>query len=60
MSNGIHEIKKSTGRPDSVEDERVCGLFGQGGEFVAMTFTESKRFKTERGARAWLARRGVV
>lgn len=36
------------------------GLFPQsGGEFVAMTFTESKPFKTRVGAVRWLASRGI-
>jgi hypothetical protein len=29
------------------------------GSFLALTYTASKEFKTEAGARKWLARRGV-
>ncbi|NJB22647.1 DUF1391 family protein [Escherichia coli] len=35
----------------------VCGVFpNQDGTFTAMTYTKSKTFKTEAGARRWLAR----
>ncbi len=35
----------------------VCGVFpNQDGTFTAMTYTKSKTFKTESGARCWLAR----
>lgn len=35
----------------------VCGVFpNQDGTFTAMTYTRSKTFKTEAGARRWLAR----
>ncbi|EBQ5331062.1 DUF1391 domain-containing protein [Salmonella enterica] len=35
----------------------VCGVFpNQDGTFTAMTFTRSKTFKTEGGARRWLER----
>lgn len=35
----------------------VCGVFpNQDGTFTAMTYTKSKKFKTEAGARRWLAR----
>ncbi|EEC9358039.1 DUF1391 family protein [Escherichia coli] len=35
----------------------VCGVFpNQDGAFTAMTYTKSKSFKTEAGARRWLAR----
>lgn len=35
----------------------VCGVFpNQDGTFTAMTYTKSKTFKTESGARRWLAR----
>ncbi|EIA5648271.1 DUF1391 family protein [Escherichia coli] len=35
----------------------VCGAFpNQDGTFTAMTYTKSKTFKTESGARCWLAR----
>ncbi|MFA8044243.1 DUF1391 family protein [Escherichia coli] len=36
---------------------RVCGVFpNQDGTFTAMTYTKSKSFKTEAGARRWLAK----
>lgn len=36
------------------------GMFKQNdGSFLAMTFTESKSFKTEKGAERWLAKRGL-
>lgn len=36
----------------------VCGVFpNQDGTFTAMTYTRSKTFKTEAGARRWLARK---
>jgi hypothetical protein len=35
----------------------VCGVFPNlDGTFTAMTYTRSKTFKTEAGARRWLAR----
>ncbi len=35
----------------------VCGVFpNQDGAFTAMTYTRSKTFKTEAGARRWLTR----
>ena len=35
----------------------VCGVFpNQDGTFTAMTYTRSKTFKTEAGARRWLTR----
>ncbi|AZU71781.1 DUF1391 family protein [Escherichia coli] len=35
----------------------VYGVFpNQGGTFTAMTYTKSKTFKTENGARRWLER----
>ncbi|WXP51259.1 DUF1391 family protein [Escherichia coli] len=35
----------------------VCGVFpNQNGTFTAMTYTKSKSFKTEAGARRWLAK----
>lgn len=35
----------------------VCGVFpNQDDTFTAMTYTKSKTFKTESGARRWLAR----
>ncbi|EFX06966.1 hypothetical protein ECO5101_08114 [Escherichia coli O157:H7 str. G5101] len=35
----------------------VCGVFpNQDGTFTAMTYTKSKTFKTETGARRWLAK----
>ncbi|EEC8605812.1 DUF1391 family protein [Escherichia coli] len=35
----------------------VCGVFPNlDGTFTAMTYTKSKKFKTEAGARRWLAR----
>ncbi|HCO8622385.1 TPA: DUF1391 family protein [Escherichia coli] len=36
---------------------RLCGVFpNQDGTFTAMTYTKSKTFKTENGARRWLER----
>lgn len=35
----------------------VCAVFpNQDGTFTAMTYTKSKSFKTEAGARRWLAK----
>ncbi|ELV1746429.1 DUF1391 family protein [Escherichia coli] len=35
----------------------LCGVFpNQDGTFTAMTYTKSKTFKTENGARRWLER----
>ncbi|HCQ3744719.1 TPA: DUF1391 family protein [Escherichia coli] len=35
----------------------VCGVFpNQDGTFTAATYTKSKTFKTENGARRWLER----
>ncbi|EZA33645.1 hypothetical protein BW70_13400 [Escherichia coli O174:H8 str. 04-3038] len=41
----------------SNNESLVCGVFpNQDGTFTAMTYTRSKTFKTEAGARRWLAR----
>ncbi|EFA8825825.1 DUF1391 domain-containing protein [Escherichia coli O55:H7] len=38
-------------------ESQVCDVFpNQDGTFTAMTYTKSKTFKTESGARRWLAR----
>lgn len=38
----------------------VCGVFpNQDGTFTAMTYTKSKTFKTETGARRWLEKHTV-
>lgn len=34
------------------------GVFALHGRFTALTFAESKTFKTRKGAEAWLAQRG--
>lgn len=34
------------------------GIFELHGQFTALTFSESKTFKTRKGAEAWLAKRG--
>ncbi|MEL8271986.1 DUF1391 family protein [Escherichia coli] len=53
---GGKEVKRTTidlGNSESL----VCGVFpNQDGTFTAMTYTKSKTFKTETGARRWLAR----
>ena len=39
----------------SNKESLVCGVFpNQDGTFTAMTYTKSKTFKTEVGARRWL------
>ncbi len=39
----------------SNNESLVCGVFhNQDGTFTAMTYTKSKTFKTEVGARRWL------
>ena len=39
----------------------VCGVFpNQDGTFTAMTYTKSKTFKTENGARRWLERNSGI
>ncbi|CCK02739.1 DUF1391 family protein [Cronobacter sakazakii] len=41
----------------SNNESLTCGVFrNSDGTFTAMTFTKSKTFKTEAGARRWLAR----
>lgn len=41
----------------SNNESLVCGVFpNQDGTFTAMTYTKSKTFKTESGARRWLER----
>ncbi|PQP28212.1 DUF1391 family protein [Escherichia coli] len=38
-------------------EPRVCGVSpNQDGTFTAMTYTKSKTFKTEGGARRWLVK----
>lgn len=37
---------------------RTIGVTEVGGEFVALTLSQSATFKTLRGAVAWMARRG--
>ena len=40
-----------------INESLVYGVFpNQDGTFTAMTYTKSKTFKTEAGARRWLAR----
>ena len=35
-----------------------CGVFELNGKFTALLFSQSKTFKTRKGAVAWLARMG--
>lgn len=37
---------------------RSVGIYEENGQFLAMTFTQSKIFKTQQGAERWLAARG--
>ena len=37
------------------DGSRSVGIYKNGAEYIAMTFTNSKTFKTEAGARKWLA-----
>jgi hypothetical protein len=37
----------------------TLGVMRDGDGWLALTYTKSKRFKAEAGARRWLARRGV-
>ncbi len=37
------------------EDNRSVGIYFDGSLYTAMTFTKSKTFKTESGARKWLS-----
>ncbi|HBE6345363.1 TPA: DUF1391 family protein [Escherichia coli] len=48
----------ATGNQLSGENtHQICGVFpNQDGTFTAMTYTKSKTFKTENGARRWLER----
>ncbi|QRF90911.1 DUF1391 domain-containing protein [Alcaligenes faecalis] len=42
-------------------NERICrGLAALEGGFLAMTFTQSKAFKSRAAAVRWLAKRGVI
>ncbi len=51
-----NEVNMDTIVPGNNES-LVCGVFpNQDGTFTAMTYTRSKTFKTEAGARCWLAR----
>ena len=44
---------------DQGNNETIArGVFELHGKFTALTFAESKTFKTRKGAEAWLARRG--
>jgi hypothetical protein len=36
----------------------IRGIFELHGKFIALTFSESKTFKSRKGAEAWLSRRG--
>ena len=36
----------------------ICVVKYSENEFTAMTYSESKTFKTERGAYSWMAKRG--
>ncbi|WP_262253920.1 YdaF family protein [Escherichia coli] len=41
--------------PSYITGANMCGVFpNQDGTFTAMTYTKSKTFKTETGARRWL------
>ncbi|EAO6778210.1 DUF1391 domain-containing protein [Salmonella enterica] len=51
-----NEVNMDTIDPGNNES-LVCGVFpNQDGTFTAMTYTKSKTFKSEAGARRWLAR----
>lgn len=42
-------------------DNRSVGIFQENdGTFLALTLTQSAPFKTEKGARKWLARKGYA
>ena len=36
------------------DGNKTVGIFDDNGLFLAMTFTKSKTFKTEKGARKWI------
>ena len=38
------------------DGNKSVGIFSENGLFLAMTFTKSKSFKTEKGARKWIAK----
>lgn len=52
----LRENEVNMGTIDLSNNESlVCGVFpNQDGTFTAMTYTKSKTFKTEVGARRWL------
>ena len=56
MNKGDHMTKHDLGNNETV----ATGYTRDGAGFLALTRTESKEFKTERGAIRWLARRGYA
>ncbi|STH73515.1 Rac prophage; predicted protein [Escherichia coli] len=54
------EIRKMQKIDLGNNESLVCGVFpNQDGTFTAMTYTKSKTFKTETGARRWLEKHTV-
>ena len=43
-----------TGNNDSIS----CGIFEMNGQFTALLFSQSRTFKTYKGAKRWLAKMG--
>lgn len=57
FGSSAREINMHT--QDQGNNETISrGIFELHGRFTALTFSESKTFKTRKGAEAWLAKRG--
>ena len=54
-------LRANTQVLDLGNNESICrGMYREyDGTWTALTFTQSKNFKTERGAEKWLQKRGV-
>jgi len=54
-TNGEREMTIITNGYDS-----KTGIFQDGSDFIAVGGSQSKTFKTEKGARKWAAKRGII
>jgi hypothetical protein len=54
-SNGAQDMTTIVSGYDS-----KTGIFQMGSDFIAVGGYQSKTFKTEKGARKWAAKRGII
>lgn len=54
----VTPMHRSNGKPSCTEEYQTSGVFPQGdGSFLAITYAQSKYFKTLAGAQRWHARK---